>query len=69
MAYVMKYLLGQPPPPQLTTWFMDGPKDALALIRIVNAARSTPADAGDKSVVTRLYQNLKALEAWSQSEW
>merc|ERR1711899_663383 len=28
-------------------------KDALALIRIVNAARSTPADAGDKSVVTR----------------
>ena len=44
-------------------------KDALALIRIVNAARSTPGDAGDKSVVTRLYQNLKALEAWAQSEW
>jgi hypothetical protein len=41
-------------------------KDALALIRIVNAARSTP---GDKTVVTRLYQNLKALEAWAQSEW
>ena len=41
-------------------------KDALALIRIVNAARSTPED---KTVVTRLYQNLKALEAWAQSEW
>jgi hypothetical protein len=41
-------------------------KDALALIRIVNAARST---TGDKTVVTRLYQNLKALEAWAQSEW
>ncbi len=40
-------------------------KDALALIRIVNAARSTPED---KTVVTRLYQNLKALEAWAQSE-
>ena len=24
---------------------------------------------GDKTVVTRLYQNLKALEAWAQSEW
>merc|ERR1711953_844171 len=45
-----------------------------------NAARSTtPGDAnspnsqalcnnGDKTVVTRLYQNLKALEAWAQSE-
>merc|ERR1719510_1438137 len=55
-------------------------KDALALIRIVNAARSTtPGDPnspnsqtlcnnGDKTVVTRLYQNLKALEAWAQSE-
>lgn len=42
-------------------------KDALALIRIVNAARSGPD--GDKMVVTRLYQNLKALEAWAQSEW
>ena len=43
-------------------------KDALALIRIVNAARSTSLDV-DKPVVARLYQNLKALEAWAQSEW
>ena len=43
-------------------------KDALALIRIVNAARSTTPDV-DKSLVSRLYQNLKALEAWAQSEW
>ena len=81
-------------------------KDALALIRIVNAARSVvvssvaAAPSGvshsgsvpspstnaanaaaaansaaneqtevDKTVVSRLYQNLKALEAWAQSEW
>ena len=77
-------------------------KDALALIRIVNAARSnvvpnvssnaapsgvshsgsvpSPTNANtnatvneqtevDKTVVSRLYQNLKALEAWAQSEW
>lgn len=48
-------------------------KDALALIRIVNAARSTmtttSALADDKPVVSRLYQNLKAVEAWAQSEW
>ena len=43
-------------------------KDALALIRIVNAARSTSLDV-DIPVVARLYQNLKALEAWAQSEW
>ena len=43
-------------------------KDALALIRIVNAARTTNLDV-DKPVVARLYQNLKALEAWAQSEW
>ncbi|CAB4066315.1 RIC1 [Lepeophtheirus salmonis] len=40
-------------------------KDYLALIRIVNAARSPP---NDKTVVSRLYQNLKAIEAWAQSE-
>ena len=44
-------------------------KDALALIRIVNAARSTGTADVDKPVVSRLYQNLKALEAWAQSEW
>ena len=44
-------------------------KDALALIRIVNAARSTGTTDVDKPVVSRLYQNLKALEAWAQSEW
>lgn len=47
-------------------------KDALALIRIVNAARCsvvvTP-NSDDKPLVSRLYQNLKALEAWAQSEW
>ena len=41
-------------------------KDALALIRIVNAVRSPPED---KTAVSRIYQNLKALEAWAQSEW
>jgi hypothetical protein len=41
-------------------------KDALALIRIVNSARSSP---DDKNCVSRLYQNLKAVEAWAQSEW
>ena len=41
-------------------------KDALALIRIVNSARSSP---DDKNCVTRLYQNLKSVEAWAQSEW
>jgi len=40
-------------------------KDALALIRIVNAVRSPPED---KTAVSRIYQNLKALEAWAQSE-
>ena len=51
-------------------------KDALALIRIVNAARSSGSNSSsssieevDKTVVSRLYQNLKALEAWAQSEW
>ena len=48
-------------------------KDALALIRIVNAARSSgcqlASEEVDKTVVSRLYQNLKALEAWAQSEW
>ncbi len=47
-------------------------KDALALIRIVNAARTSSANhetSMDKSVVSKLYQNLKALEAWAQSEW
>ena len=41
-------------------------KDALALIRIVNAVRSPPED---KTSVSRIFQNLKALEAWAQSEW
>ena len=51
-------------------------KDALALIRIVNAARSSGSNSSsssieevDKTGVSRLYQNLKALEAWAQSEW
>ena len=51
-------------------------KDALALIHIVNAARSSGSNSSsssieevDKTVVSRLYQNLKALEAWAQSEW
>ena len=41
-------------------------KDALALIRIVNAVRSPPED---KTSVSRIFQSLKALEAWAQSEW
>jgi hypothetical protein len=41
-------------------------KDALALIRIVNAARSSP---DNNNCVSRLYQSLKAIEAWAQSEW
>ena len=41
-------------------------KDALALIRIVNAAR-TSSDA--KVTVSRLYHSLKSLEAWAQASW
>ena len=49
-------------------------KDALALIRIVNAARSCPIQPShqieeqQKIVVSRIYQNLKSLEVWAHSE-
>lgn len=49
-------------------------KDALALIRIVNAARSSPIhssfqiDEQQKVIVSRIYQNLKSLEVWAHSE-
>lgn len=41
-------------------------KDALALIRIVNAARSSQ---DDKNCVSSLFRNMKAVEAWAQTEW
>ena len=41
-------------------------KDALALIRIVNVARSS---VENKAMVSRLYQGFKALEAWAHSDW
>ncbi len=41
-------------------------KDALALIRIVNAARTS----GDSKVcVMRLFKGMKALDQWAQNEW
>lgn len=41
-------------------------KDALALIRIVNAARTS----GDSKVcVMRLFKGLKTLDHWAQNEW
>ena len=49
-------------------------KDALALIRIVNAARSCPTQPSSqieeqqKLAVSRIYQNLKSLEVWAHSE-
>merc|ERR1719510_1927225 len=53
-------------------------KDALALIRIVNAARTSPSSPlqtsshveseQQKVKVSRIYQNLKALEVWAQTE-
>ena len=49
-------------------------KDALALIRIVNAARSCPlttpnqVDENQKVVVSRIYQNMKSLEVWAYSD-
>ncbi len=41
-------------------------KDALALIRIVNAARTS---MDSKTCVMRLYKAIKALEAWAHAEW
>lgn len=41
-------------------------KDSLALIRIVNAARTS---SNNRTTVARLYHNLKALEAWAQADW
>ena len=41
-------------------------KDSLALIRIVNAARTS---SDNRTTVSRLYHNLKALEAWAQADW
>ena len=49
-------------------------KDALALIRIVNAARSSPSPTTGQvedqqiGIVTRIYQNLKSLEVWAHSD-
>ena len=42
-------------------------KDALALIRIVNAARTSSGESA--STVARLFQCIKALEVWAKSEW
>jgi hypothetical protein len=42
-------------------------KDALALIRIVNAARTSAADS--KTCVSRLHRGLTALERWAQADW
>ena len=41
-------------------------KDALALIRIVNAARTSQES---KSHVARLHKGLIALEKWADFEW
>jgi len=41
-------------------------KDALAIIRIVNAARTS---LDNKVCVMRLFKTLKSLEAWAQSDW
>ena len=43
-------------------------KDALALIRIVNAAR-TSTHGDNAACVARLFQCIKALEVWAKSEW
>ena len=46
-------------------------KDALALIRIVNAARAPSSRtevSANKSVVRRLYRSLKSLESWATNE-
>ena len=41
-------------------------KDALALIRIVNAARTA---ADNTTCVARLFQCVKGMEVWAKSEW
>jgi hypothetical protein len=41
-------------------------KDALALIRIVNAARTSQ---DSKVCVMRLFKTLKCLEGWAQADW
>ncbi len=41
-------------------------KDALALIRIVNAARTS---TDSKVCVMRLFKGIKSLEHWAQTEW
>jgi len=41
-------------------------KDALALIRIVNASRTSQ---DSKVCVMRLYKVIKSLEAWAQADW
>lgn len=41
-------------------------KDALALIRIVNAARTADDNA---NCVGRLFQCVKGMEVWAKAEW
>lgn len=41
-------------------------KDALALIRIVNAARTSP---DCKTIVNRLHHGLCSLEEWAKNDW
>ncbi len=41
-------------------------KDALALIRIVNAARTSP---DSKVCVMRLFKGIKAMDHWAHTEW
>ena len=41
-------------------------KDALALIRIVNAARTS---ADSRTCVHRLYSGIRAMEEWANADW